>query len=127
MAAKILIVDDDEAVTEVLTLFLEKWGYEVSSALDGWDGIRQCMTSHPDLILMDLNMPKMDGIQTMDLMRSGHLRDNTPIIVTSSEGTPDTILRTKELGADDFLVKPFSFDELGKRIEKLLKQAGKAT
>jgi CheY-like chemotaxis protein len=116
MADTILIVDDDSQVRELLQNFLEAKGYRVNTSGDGWDAVREIVVNRPDLVVMDINMPKLNGLGALDIMRMTQVADNLPIIITSSDGDKDTILKAAQLGADDFIVKPFSFAELANRI-----------
>jgi len=120
MSDTILIVDDDANVRELLQNFLESKGYRVNTSGDGWDAVREIVVNRPDLVLMDINMPKLNGLGALDILRMTQVADNLPIIITSSDGDKDTILKAAQLGADDFIVKPFSFAELANRIASQL-------
>lgn len=114
MDKTILIIEDEVAIVEILTFNLEKEGYRVISALDGEDGVRLAKEENPDLILLDVMLPKMDGFEVCKYVRS---RMNTPIIMlTAREEEVDKVLGL-ELGADDYVTKPFSRRELLARIK----------
>ncbi|MBE6915543.1 MAG: response regulator transcription factor [Ruminococcaceae bacterium] len=114
MDKTILIIEDEVAIVEILTFNLEKEGYRVISALDGEDGVRLAKEQNPDLILLDVMLPKMDGFEVCKYVRS---RMNTPIIMlTAREEEVDKVLGL-ELGADDYVTKPFSRRELLARIK----------
>ncbi len=112
----ILLVDDDEELRGLSEKFLTRNGYEVEVASDGWDAIRQIVVGKPDLVIMDIEMPKLSGLNALDILRVSRLTEQLPIIVTSAHGDKDTILRAVQLGADDFMVKPYSFAELSSRV-----------
>lgn len=116
MPDTVLIVDDDANVRELLQNFLESKGYKVGTSGDGWDAVREIVVNRPDLVLMDINMPKLNGLGALDILKMTQVSENLPIIITSSDGDKDTILKAAQLGADDFIVKPFSFVELANRI-----------
>ena len=114
MDKTILIIEDEVAIVEILTFNLEKEGYRVISALDGEEGVRLAKEQNPDLILLDVMLPKMDGFEVCKYVRS---RMNTPIIMlTAREEEVDKVLGL-ELGADDYVTKPFSRRELLARIK----------
>jgi CheY-like chemotaxis protein len=116
MAFHVLLVDDDTELRTLSQNYLEQSGFRVSTASDGWDAIREIMVSKPDVVVMDVEMPKLSGLNALDILRVGRLTDHLPIIVTSAHGDKDTILRAVQLGADDFIVKPYSFSELSARL-----------
>lgn len=114
MDKTILIIEDEVAIVEILTFNLEREGYRVVSALDGEEGVRLAKEENPDLILLDVMLPKMDGFEVCKYVRS---RMNTPIIMlTAREEEVDKVLGL-ELGADDYVTKPFSRRELLARIK----------
>ncbi len=114
MDKTILIIEDEVAIVEILTFNLENEGYRVISALDGEEGVRLAKEENPDLILLDVMLPKMDGFEVCKYVRS---RMNTPIIMlTAREEEVDKVLGL-ELGADDYVTKPFSRRELLARIK----------
>ena len=109
MSTKILVVDDDINICEAIKLYLVNEGYEVKTANDGEEGIKAFKSFEPDLVLLDIMMPKKDGKQTCREIRE---ISNKPIImVTAKDEVFDKVLLL-ELGADDYLVKPFDMKEL---------------
>ena len=116
MSSMILCVDDDKQIRDLVQSFLEGRGYKVITSTDGWDCLREIVVNKPDLILMDINMPKLDGLNTLDMIKVTRLTHEVPIILVSGKADKDTIMKAAKLGADDFLVKPFSLDELGARV-----------
>ena len=115
MPKTILSVDDDKQIRDLIQTYLEGKGYRVITSVDGWDCLREIIVKKPDLILMDVNMPKLDGLNTLDMIKMTRIDNHIPIILVSGEGDRETITKAAKLGADDFLVKPFSFEELGAR------------
>jgi DNA-binding response OmpR family regulator len=116
MAQHVLLVDDDVELRTLSQKFLQGAGYEVVVVGDGWDAIREIVVNKPDVVVMDIEMPKLSGLNALDILRVSRLTDQIPIIVTSGHGDKDTILRAVQLGADDFIVKPYSYNELVSRI-----------
>ena len=119
MSTKILVVDDDVNICEAIKLYLVNEGYDVKTANDGDEGITTFKTFEPDLVLLDIMMPKKDGKQTCREIRE---ISNKPIImVTAKDEVFDKVLLL-ELGADDYLVKPFDMKELSVRIKAVLRR-----
>ena len=119
MSTKILVVDDDINICEAIKLYLVNEGYEVKTANDGEEGIKAFKSFEPDLVLLDIMMPKKDGKQTCREIRE---ISNKPIImVTAKDEVFDKVLLL-ELGADDYLVKPFDMKELSVRIKAVLRR-----
>ncbi len=120
---KILVVDDDKNICELLRLYLEKEGYAVTLAFDGRDGLDAFAKNNPDLILLDVMMPNMDGWQVCREIRK---TSECPIIMITAKGeTIDKVLGL-ELGADDYVVKPFDSKEVVARIKAILRRTTSA-
>ena len=103
---KVLIVDDERAIVDILKYNLEKNGFDASSAFDGAEGLRLARESDPDLILLDVMLPEMDGFEVCRTLRDEG--NNVPIImITAREEETDKVFGL-ELGADDYITKPFS-------------------
>lgn len=116
---KILIADDDRNICELIRLYLEKEGYSVVLAQDGEEAISRFQTTSPDLILLDVMMPKLDGWQVCREIRK---KSEVPIIMITAKGeTFDKVLGL-ELGADDYVVKPFDTKEIIARIKAVLRR-----
>lgn len=114
MAKKVLVVDDEPNIVDILRFNLQREGYEVLAAYDGPDGLRQAQTLSPDLILLDVMLPGMDGFQVCEELRKTD--QLTPVIMlTAREEERDRVMGL-ELGADDYVVKPFSVRELMARV-----------
>ena len=119
MAAKILIVDDDTNICELLRLYLEKEGYETVLAHDGEQAVAAFAQNEPDLVLLDIMLPKLDGWQVCREIRK---TSNAPVIMITAKGeTFDKILGL-ELGADDYVVKPFDAKEVMARVKAVLRR-----
>ena len=120
MKGKILVVDDDVHICELVKLYLEKEEFEVIAAHDGGEGLEKFKSSNPNLVFLDIMLPVMDGLQ---LCREIRRINNTPIIMLSAKGeTFDKVLGL-ELGADDYIVKPFEPKELLARVKALLRRS----
>ena len=120
MAAKILVVDDDTNICELLRLYLEKEGYDTVIANDGGQAVQAFHQSSPDLMLLDIMLPKLDGWQVCREIRK---TSNIPVIMITAKGeTFDKILGL-ELGADDYVVKPFDAKEVMARVKAVLRRA----
>jgi CheY-like chemotaxis protein len=123
MAKKILIVEDEKIMLDLLQRKLTAEGYEVSVAKDGDEGIRAMKELRPDLILLDIIMPKMGGFEVMEEMNKDKELKNIPVIVISNSGQPVEIDKAQQLGAKDWLIKTeFDPQEV---IDKVVKQIGK--
>ena len=117
---KILVVDDDTNICELLRLYLTKEGYQVTTANDGEEGLDKFNQVKPDMVLLDVMMPKMDGLEVCRRIRK---LGNTPVMMLTAKGeTFDKVLGL-ELGADDYMVKPFDTKELLARITVQLRRA----
>ncbi len=116
---KIMIVDDDENIAELISLYLEKECFETAQVHDGVEALREFERFRPDLILLDLMLPGMDGYQVCrEIRKSSHV----PIIMLSAKGeTFDKVLGL-ELGADDYIIKPFDSKELVARVKAVLRR-----
>ncbi|MEK4513567.1 response regulator YycF [Paenibacillus sp. FSL K6-2524] len=122
MQGKILVVDDERPIADILKFNLEKEGYEVILAFDGIEAVELAFSEHPDLILLDLMLPGKDG---MDVCREVRARLQTPIIMlTAKDGEIDKVLGL-EFGADDYVTKPFSTRELLARVKAQMRRQQK--
>ncbi len=117
---KILVVDDDKHISEVVKLYLEKEGYEVFVAEDGAEAVNKFKAVQPKLVVLDIMLPVMDGMQVCNEIRR---IDNTPIIMLSAKGEVFDKVLLLELGADDYMVKPFEPKELVARIKAILRRS----
>jgi CheY-like chemotaxis protein len=117
---KILIVDDSAANREVYALLLEHFGYAVLKAADGWEGVRQAREHRPDLILMDVSMPVVDGIEATELLKVDLATRDIPVIGVSAHGDPATIARALAVGMECYLTKPTPPRQVLQEIERCL-------
>ncbi len=116
---KILVVDDDPNISELLKIYLEKEGYEVKIASDGAEGVNFFKIYSPDLVLLDIMLPKKDGWQVCREIRES---SNKPVIMITAKGEVFDKVLGLELGADDFVVKPFDMKELSARVKAVLRR-----
>jgi DNA-binding response OmpR family regulator len=112
----ILVVDDEERIVNFLRSKLKASGYEVLTASNGLEGLEQAQAQEPDLIVLDLLMPKMDGLEMLKELRSF---STVPVIILTAKGADTDRIKGLQLGADDYLPKPFNPDELVARIETI--------
>jgi CheY-like chemotaxis protein len=120
---KVLIVDDEEDVRGSLGEFLGDQGYAVVEAGDGEEALAKAFTEKPDLILLDLRLPKVDGYQVCQTLKGNPITAVVPIImITALNATPQKI-KGMEFGADDYVEKPFDLDELAARIKMVMRRA----
>lgn len=122
---KILVIDDDESVRETIGVLLEREGFLPLLAGDGRSGFEKAVTLKPQLMLVDLRLPGMSGIELCKQLRSDRIQ--TPILVLSALGDEVDKVLLLEIGADDYVVKPFGTRELLARIRALLRRAGADT
>lgn len=118
---KALVVDDDLALADVVSFTLRKAGYDVILAHDGLVALDRWRSEAPDLIILDLNLPKLDGLSVCRKIRA---QDDTPIIMLSVRSDEDDIVMGLRLGADDYIVKPFSPRQMVARVEAVLRRVG---
>ena len=109
MARKVLIVEDDSNIAELLHLYLEKEGFETAVAGDGGKGVELFRSFHPELVLLDIMLPVMDGWSVLKKIREN---DKTPVIMLTAKGETQDKVAGLEGGADDYIVKPFEIDKL---------------
>ena len=119
MARKVLIVEDDSNIAELLHLYLEKEGFETAVAGDGGKGVELFRSFHPELVLLDIMLPVMDGWSVLKKIREN---DKTPVIMLTAKGETQDKVAGLEGGADDYIVKPFEMKELIARINAVLRR-----
>lgn len=120
---KILIVDDEDHIRELLKFNLEKSGYNVYTANDGLEGLQLAREKQVDLILLDLMLPGMDGFEVCKEIRKDNIISNVPIIMLTAKSEEIDKILGLELGADDYITKPFSIRELSARVKALLRRS----
>ena len=116
---KILVAEDNRLILETISHSLSREGYEIIKANDGKECLAILENTDVDLIITDLYMPYVNGNEVITILRDER-KKTTPILVLSAAGAEDNVLKAFELGADDFMVKPFSLVELNIRVRKLL-------
>jgi CheY-like chemotaxis protein len=119
---RILIVDDDQDIARILRFRLEKKGYECVLAGNGLEALEMLDTKHPDLVLLDVMMPKMDGFTACREIRRRNAWARIPVIMLTAKGDTSDKVNGLSEGADDYVVKPFEFDELLARIQMILRR-----
>ncbi len=120
MNAKILVVEDEKMIAEMVRYNLEKNGYRVKISFDGLDALKQVQEYRPDLILLDIMLPELDGLEVCRRIR---LDNTVPIIMLTARETEKDIIQGLQTGADDYITKPFSTPELLARVEAQLRRA----
>ena len=121
MAKKVLIVEDDSNIAELLHLYLEKEGFETQVARDGGKGVELFRSFQPDLVLLDIMLPVMDGWSVLRKIREG---SKIPVIMLTAKGELEDRVTGLESGADDYIVKPFEMKEVLARIHAVLRRSG---
>lgn len=117
----ILVVEDDEVIGELLIATLARAGYVAELAQDGQEAMKRIAASHPTLILMDLDMPKVSGFEVLAWMRSRNATRSTPVIILTANSASGEIRQAIQLGAQNFLGKPFNESQLLRRIARALR------
>ena len=120
MAVSVLVVEDDKNIAELLQMYLEKEGYAVTVAHDGGAGLSKYRAIKPDLVLLDVMMPVMDGWSVCKAIRA---EDQTPVIMLTAKGETDDKVAGLKSGADDYVTKPFEMKEVLARIEAVLRRS----
>lgn len=121
MSQKVLVVEDDNNIAELLRLYLQKDGFEVSHAADGGKAVEMAKEIQPDLVLLDIMLPVMDGWQVCRELRKTM---KMPIIMLTAKGETEDKVSGLEMGADDYIVKPFVVKELLARVHAVLRRTG---
>src|SRR5438309_1352977 len=121
MAQKILVIEDEDGIIHLLNLYLKDAGYTVVAAKDGADGLALHAREHPDLVILDIMLPKIDGFE---ICRRIRVWSTTPILILTARTDEDDRINGLEIGADDYLVKPFSPRELVSRVRAILRRVG---
>ncbi len=117
---RILIVDDEKPIVTLLAQTFEQEGHIVASAADGFDCMNKMASFRPDVVLMDIMMPKLDGVDTTRLIRRNRTYAGTLVVALSAKADEITRSRMREAGADAFIKKPFSIARLVARVEEML-------
>jgi CheY-like chemotaxis protein len=117
---RILVAEDEQDIQELIEFTLRYGGYEVMSVSNGEEAYDSARKNLPDLILLDIRMPVMSGIEACKLLKADPLTKKIPIVFLSAKGQKSEIKEGFEAGAEDYLLKPFSPEELNKRLKELL-------
>lgn len=125
--AKVLIIEDDVTMLELLRVHLKAVGHAVRVASDAADGIRYILADKPDLILSDVGMPYLDGMELLRALRSDASTMRIPVIFLTGRDDDETLVKARQLGVDDFLTKPIQVEDLLSSIDKVLKKSRPAT
>jgi DNA-binding response OmpR family regulator len=124
-AAKVLLVDDEDMLRRVMKDLLEQEGYQVIEAKDGVEALDQVDRYAPDIIVLDLNLPGLDGYGVLSHLRSRPATAGIPVVVLTARGDEESEVKVFELGADDFLSKPFRARALSARLAAVLNRTRK--
>lgn len=124
MSERILIVDDEERIRKLLNMYLAREGYEITEADDGEDALELALEQNFHCILLDLMMPKMDGIEVAKRLRT---QKSTPVIMLTAKGEENNRVEGFEAGADDYIVKPFSPREVVLRVKAILRRSSETS
>lgn len=117
---RVLIVEDDTAIIELLRFLFEQEGIEVEVARDGLEALDRLEISQPDLVILDIKLPKLEGTDVLWEMRQNPKWSNIPVVVISVDSSPQTMLQGWRLGVDSYFVKPFDPDELMRIVRRIL-------
>jgi DNA-binding response OmpR family regulator len=117
---RVLVADDDPDILALISFRLERAGYEVLAAADGDEALRLALANAPDLAVLDVMMPKLDGYEVTIRLRQNETTRRMPIILLTARVQEADIARGFEVGADDYVKKPFSPQELGARVQAIL-------
>jgi two-component system KDP operon response regulator KdpE len=120
MPEKILVIDDEETTVQLIAILLERRGYEVVKAYKAEDGLRRAYRNQPDLVLLDIMMPDMDGWEVCKRLRE---MSDVPIIFLTARGETRDVVRGLEMGADDYIIKPYDNEELVARVRAHLRRS----
>ncbi len=123
--AKILIAEDEPDIRELVAFMLRFAGYEVLAASNGEEAVQAATRDVPDLVLMDVRMPRMTGYDACRIMKSTPTLRDIPVVFLSAKGQESEIQSGLEAGAEEYLLKPFSPDELTSRVKSILSKFGK--
>jgi DNA-binding response OmpR family regulator len=127
MPSRVLVVEDEPDIRELVIHHLKREGYQVSAAASGEEALRQVLSAPPDLVLLDLMMPAMDGLEVCRRLRQDPSTATLPIVMLTAKGDEVDRVLGLEIGADDYVVKPFSPKELLARVRAVLRRSRNAT
>jgi len=127
MSRKILIIEDDKDIVELVRHYLEKENFVLKDSSDGFSGLKKAKAENFDLVILDIMLPEMDGLEVCKELRADPKTSSTPVIMLTAKGEETDKIVGLEIGADDYLTKPFSPRELVARIKALLRRVEKKT
>lgn len=119
MATRVLIAEDDPNIVESLSFVLSRAGFEVAAALDGQEALRRLQADRPDLVILDVMLPKRNGFEVLKLVKSDPLLRAIPVIVLTAKGQPQDRRMAEQLGVEGFMTKPFSNTEVVEAVRRL--------
>ena len=123
----LLVVEDDVDVAEMLTAYFRAQGYDVMAVNWGEDAVQACRSSHPDLVILDIRLPDIDGYEVARRLRSHQRTQNIPIIFLTEKRERSDLLQGLEVGADDYITKPFDIQELRLRVRNALRRTSESS
>ncbi|ALL14120.1 response regulator [Caulobacter henricii] len=123
---EILVVEDDESIRNLIVSQLQDAGFEVVTAADGLEGLAAIRERRPDAVLLDINMPSMDGFTMLERMKNDPATSNLPVLMLSAQSSPEDIRRAVQLGADDYIGKPFESRQLLRRVDRMIRKITQA-
>jgi len=118
--ASVVIIEDDQRIRELMAKVLTSKGYEVTGASTALDGLQQIVGSSPDVVVLDMGLPDLDGAELLKMIRAV---TNVPVVVATARSEDRDVVRTLDAGADDYLVKPFSVEQLEARVRAVLRRS----
>ncbi len=118
--AKILVADDNDQIREALRVTLESEGYDIVEANDGIEALDVSSEQTPDVILLDISMPRMNGIEALKRLKAFSVTQNIPVVMVTALADRDTVATAVKLGLRDYIVKPWAIDELLKIVENAI-------
>jgi len=118
--ASVVIIEDDQRIRELMARVLADNGYAVQGAATALDGLQQIVAASPDVVVLDMGLPDLDGAELLKMIRAV---TDVPVIVASARGEDKDVIRTLDAGADDYLVKPFSIEQLEARLRAVLRRS----
>lgn len=118
--SRILVIEDENLMNRTIEFQLKKDGYEVDTAFDGKSGMAKVDANEYDLIILDIMLPYLNGLEILAKMKQNDQKKNIPVIIISATGLEDTVLEGFKLGANDFITKPFILPEFSIRVRRLL-------
>jgi DNA-binding response OmpR family regulator len=120
---KILVVDDEKIISDTVTLILQSRNYEVITASNGAEGVEKAKSEHPDLILLDIKMPVMNGHDACVKLKEDKSTKKIPVLMLTGQGDRDAVMKARLTGADDYVIKPFTMETLLTKINQQFEQS----